>query len=1115
MRKLITLFAMLFVVSSLMAQVTTSSISGSVLDAAGQPIVGATVMAIHTPSGTQYGAVVDGKGYYRIHNIRPGGPYTIKAQMLGFKSVLENVSNIPLGDNYVLKTILAEESQDIDAVVVAATSSSIMHSDRMGVVTNVNSREINTLPSVSRSITDFTRLSPYAGSGNTFAGRDSRYNNINIDGAQFMSRFGTSGIIPGGAAQPISLDAIQEISVNVSPYDIRQSGFTGGSINAITRGGENTFTGSSYVFMRPKSFTGDKVEDRTVANANTDDKKTYGATFSGPIIKDKLFFFVNGEFEKTSKPGMNWRPSNDGIGNSASYISRTKVSDLEAISDYLTTKASGKDWTYDPGQYQDFAATNSENYKILARLDWNINKKHKLMIRYNQVNSTNVNGTNATSGPAVSGATGVGRNSFECLSFSNSWYTANNNVKSITAELNSTFDNNTSNKLLVTYSNIRDFRTLPNDQLFPFVEIYKAGDDGKNMRYTTFGTELFSYGNDMTNKNLSVTDNFNFAVGNHSFTAGLSWEYQSYANSYLREGTSFYAYNYDDVFNNGVFSLNTAAPIAFAYQVGFDGGVPTPSVAFSTVSAYLQDEWQVNQRFKLTAGVRFEVPFYHTNLEGSPEIRMSGQTVDQNLKDISFYNGKKVDLSSWPKSSVIASPRVGFNWDVNGDRSIQVRGGTGIFSGFIPFVWFTNQPQSSGFVQTPEIKYSRPGDIPAGLRQFNPDFINHILHNPNFDAPKKGFLPNGAAIAGVDADFKMPLVWRSSVATDIKLPWGLIGTMEAMYTRDLRNVVQQNIHLEIDETKTLAGPDNRQWMKRMHSNINSFTLLTNGKEKGYSASFTAQLTKTFSNGFSGMVSYTYNHVKDLGANPGSTANSAFTASANVGDSNNPLLGYSNFSMPHRVNGYLSYSITWFRHATSTFALYYNGTNMGRLSYVFSSPLEGSGINTTQSLIYIPKDKSEMRFVDKGSYTADQQAADFEEYINGNSYLKSRKGKYVERFGGLQPWLNRFDFKFTQDLFTNFGTSRRYTLQFTWDVMNLGNLLNKKWGVYKTNAAGGSSFFNYQDYKLLSSKGLNADNEITYTLNADNSEDFKKRTTWIGNATTSSTWGMQMGLRLKF
>src|SRR5574344_1150506 len=415
MKQTIKLFALtvlsLFVSAGLFAQVTTSSMSGKVTEKDGSPVVGATVIATHTPSGSKYYSTTDNSGNYRILNMRIGGPYDVEVSLLGYGSNKTGGAYLKLGENFVRNVVMNVEAVALNEVVVQAKGNNpIMNSDKNGASTNVSSTQLKQLPSISRSILDFTKFTPQA-NGTSFGGRDNRMNTVTIDGAAFNNNFGlsTSQILPGGNAQPIALDAIEEVSVNLAPFDIRQSQFTGASINAVTKSGTNRFSGSVYSYLRPKKFTGNKVGDYTVANARDSKAETYGVTFGGPIIKDKLFFFVSGEYEKETSPSGAYEPSTDGTSNVSTKTSRTTVSDLKAMHDYLLSQ-----YGYEAGAYQNFPNFKSDHHKILARIDWNINKNNKFTIRYNEVVGTSDQLTNANSAPSPRGA---GRSSAQSVSY--------------------------------------------------------------------------------------------------------------------------------------------------------------------------------------------------------------------------------------------------------------------------------------------------------------------------------------------------------------------------------------------------------------------------------------------------------------------------------------------------------------------------------------------------------------------------------------------------------------------------------------------------------------------------------------------------------------------------
>jgi hypothetical protein len=1085
--KLTLILLSLFIGSAtLMAQVTTSSLSGKITDSKGEGLAGATVVAVHVPSGTQYATFCDNSGNYRLQNMRVGGPYKVDVSFVGYSTSTYTDITLRLGENYVQNGQLTETTTSLQEVVVTAgLRNSILSSERSGTVTNVSGRDIINMPTISRSIADFTKFTPQA-QGNSFGGRDSRFNTITIDGAAFNNNFGlSSNPLPGGEAQPIALDAIEEISVSMAPYDVRQSQFTGASINAVTRSGDNMFKGSVYTYIRPESFTGNTVDGRDVVGANARSSMNFGGRIGGPIIKNKLFFFLSGEYGTENIPGVTWKPSTDGVANSDLMISRTTEADLERVRNHLINT-----YDYDPGKYKDFDPFKNKNTKILARIDWNISKNHKLTLRYNDVVGTSDQTTNATSGPP-NNPRNSGRISRQSIAFSNSFYGFKNTVRSMTGELNSSFSPKISNKFLASYTFIQDTRTS-NSDIFPFVDIWQGGD-----QYMSFGYELFTFNNDVTNKTLTITNNMTVNLNRHTLTAGVSFDRLFFRNSYIREGTSYYRYASVDDF------INNAAPSGFGVTYGYNGvDAPGAVATFGFGSAYLQDEWQVIPKLKLTYGVRLELPMYLDEMKDNPAISA-----------LTFADGKKMDVSTWPKSQLVFSPRLGFNWDVKGDRSLQIRGGSGIFTGMLPFVWFTNQPTNAGLIQSPEIGWgSQGGQANLTNLRFNPDYKALLEANPALFPTTPGSLPSNSTLTQVGKDFKFPQIWRSNLAFDIELPWNMVFTGEAIYSKDINAVQQININLA-PYTGYLAGADNRgYWASstaaKVVSTVSAATELVNSN-KGYQYSLTAMLTKNFSKGFSGMFAYTYTMAKDISANPGSSAYSAYSSNTSIGSLNDPELSYSNFSTPHRLIGSASYRIEYLKHMSTTFSLVYTGYQTGRWTYTYSNDLNGDGVSS--DIMYVPGQPNELRFVASGSMSAADQAATFWNYVYENDYLRSRMGDYAERYGEVQPWIHRFDAKILQDVFTNFGSDRKYTLQVSLDLLNVGNMINDSWGTYTYNPL--ASFENIRPLTVVS-RGSET-SQPTFRLNATSLQDFKEKTTLSKSLSTGSTWGCLLGVRLIF
>ena len=666
--KLFVLSILLMSFAALNAQVTTSSMSGMVTDVEGA-IVGAAVVATHTSSGTTYKTVTNAEGRYNLNGMRVGGPYSVVITYVGKGKSTTNNITLSLGENYALNVVLSEESSTLDEIVVTAARTKFT-TERTGAVTNITNTQIANMPTVSRSIIDVTRLSPYGGNGMSFAGADGRTANFTVDGANFNNNFGLSDRLPGGG-NPISIEAIEELQVVIAPYDVRQTNFIGGGVNAITRSGTNTFKGSAYAFHRNENLRGDAVKGKQIQGARDKDRNTsYGFTLGGPIIKNKLFFFVNGEMAKTPTIANRWRPSTNGVADANNFISRTTESDLQKVSDYVKTK-----YGYETGSYTDFPADES-NYKLLARLDWNISNQHRLALRYNYTKNLSWIAPNATS---MDGGTRVSeaRMSQASMAFANSMYSLENLVHSYSLDLNSRLTDKLSNQLLATFSKLDDIRGT-NSTEFPFIDILKDGQ-----AYMSLGYELFTWNNGVHNNVWNVKDELTYYTGNHKIVGGVAYEYKMADNAYMRNGTGYYRYKSLDNF------LNEGVPEIVNLTYGYDGeSNPAARVRTSKLGIYGQDDWSVADNFKLSYGLRIDGLFFNNN-----------DLITNNAILALDYSGRNIDTGKWPSASLIFSPRVGFVWDTFGDKSLKVRGGTGLFSGNLPLVFFTNMPTNGGMVQ--------------------------------------------------------------------------------------------------------------------------------------------------------------------------------------------------------------------------------------------------------------------------------------------------------------------------------------------------------------------------------------------------------------------------------
>jgi len=1094
LQKYTPLLLLLFLPVFLFAQVTTGSITGTVKSDTGQPLEGASITATHGPSGTVYHTLSRAGGVFNIINVRIGGPYTITAEYVGYKASEVTNFSVALGETYDVNITMGTDVNVNQQVVVRSTARRAAP-ERTGAATIITSRQLSTLPTIARSITDFTRLTPQA-SGNGFAGRDPRYNNLQVDGANLNNNFGLSNDpLPGGGDQPISLDAYDQISVNIAPYDVRQSGFTGAGINAVTKSGTNTFHGTAYGFYRDQTFNGKRVGDANLGTLQFQKRQIFGGSLGGPIIKNKLFFFVNGEYERNTVPGVTYTPTGgSGLGN----ISSTPIDSLRKLSDYLRTT-----YGYETGAYDNFPSFKNSNHKLLAKIDWNISTVHKLTIKYSDFKGTQdvqLNGTSVPNGGgfSVTGRTGTlsrlpyNRFSQNSMSYANSNYGFDNIVRTGTIELNSNFAGKMSNQLLGTYTKIHSTRTTPG-AIFPTIDIF----DGQGNNYMSAGYDPFTYNNDVINNIYSIIDNFTYYKGKHTLTAGASYEYQKVGNMFMPAGASYYAYNSLNDF------ITNRPPVYYAYTYSLIPNTPnvySAQLKIGQLGIYAQDEITFNPRFKLTAGLRADVPIYTEKPLENPAI--TALAFPNKNGDSTHYN-----TGRWPKARVLLSPRVGFRWDIKGDKSVLLRGGVGVFTGRIPFVFLTNMPTNSGMYQ-------------ASVRVTDTAQLKNYLFNPDPAAYSGTFPKTPASTAPssfvmIDRNFRFPQVFRTNLAVDKNLGSGFTLTLEGIYTKDINAVRMRNANLK-NPDGTLNGPDKRPFFtspafpdRYIYANSSSATtaIVLENTKKGYSYSLTAQLSKAFNNGLYGSVAYTYSVAKEVTANPGSQATSVWNSNPNVGTSNAEELGYSAYAIPHRIVANVSYRIEYANHFATTVSVFYQGSSQGNYSYVINGDLNRDGNNATD-LMYIPKTASELTFdTHRGTYnnvayayTPEQQQAAFEQFINSVTYLKKHRGEYVERNRVLMPWYNRIDARLLQDFYVVTGKNKtRHTLQFSVDMLNVPNLLSKNWGIQKrvitTNP--------------LVLRGLTADNIPRYNLQTINGALFTQA--FQDDVSTNSTWSMQLGL----
>jgi outer membrane receptor protein involved in Fe transport len=979
-----------FLPSFIVAQVTTSTISGTITSGT-EPLAGATITATHLPTGTVYRSSSLKQGVFNLVNLQPGGPYTVEVSFVGFQTYTQPNITLTLGENTRLDIALTASSTTLESVVVTGTTAARR---KTGASTSISRQQIASLPTLSRSIQDYTRLTPQA-NGNSFGGANNRFNNITIDGAVNNDVFGlASSGAPGGQAgtTPISIDAIQEIQVVLAPYDITYGNFTGGGVNAVTRSGTNRLEGSAYYFLRNENTIGSDPVSK-VKSAEFSDKQ-YGLRLGGPIIRNKLFFFVNGELARRTAPTI-FNPGED--------RSLLTVAEAAALADTLMRK-----YDYNPGGYGTYVAETQSN-KLFGRIDWNITDKHQLTVRHNYIKAYDDNNTRSAT----------------LFRYENNGYRFNNKQNITVAELRSRFSQGLSNNLILGLHRIRDFRSTFGEP-FPFVEISKGSGT------IQFGTERSSVANELDQDIFEITDNLKIFRGKHTFTVGTHNEFFSFRNLFINNALGRWRFaSVQDFYNNN--------PRQVEVNYSNIAGNPRPAAEFSAAQLgfYAQDEIQLNPQFRLTAGLRVDIP-------------VVGDKPPYNKIVDSTYKGQ-YSTSNIPDKQLLWSPRVGFNYDVIGDKSVVVRGGAGIFTGRVPFVWLSNQFTNNGLllnaISVSDNATTTANEVNNG-RGFEPD-------------PTK---QNTVGTAGrtfevnlIDKDFRIPQVFRVNLATDFKLPGGINATLEGIYSKTINNILYQDVNLTApagvvdpaynngaDKRIAFAGSTNA---RRINTNITNAIFMSN-TNKGYTYNITAQLNKQWRNAFAS-VAYNHNDATEVNSGASSTALSNWEFVQVVGDPNNPPLATSNYALTHRLTGVFSFNLNYTKYLRTSLAFFYSGNSGQRFTYLVNGDLNSDG-RFGNDLLYVPRNNSEITFIDflnsdnTVRYTAAQQAAAFNDYINNDKYLSQRRGTYTERNGSSTPWEHVLDMRFAQDFYINTGDSR-HTLQFTFDVFNFTNLLNRNWG----------------------------------------------------------------------
>jgi hypothetical protein len=908
-----------------------------------------------------------------------------------------------------------------EEVTVTAKSDPIFSSERTGAATALSRETLATLPTISGRLDSAIRLTPQAGSNLYIAGQDNRMNNITVDGSVFNNAFGLRSV-PGetSGVAPISLWAIEQIQVNVAPYDVRQGNFVGANINTVTRSGTNQYRGSVYHQFRDNGVVGTKAKDLTV-NPGTFDFRNTGGWGGGPIVKNQAFFFGNFEDEKFTQPGTTFR-ANQGGEPAAGSVTRVLSSDLTQLSSFLASS-----FNYETGPFQDYSfETPARRY--LAKVDYNLNEQNKVSVRYNHLDSK----TDQLLSNSSSLGFGTRRTTTQALNFANSNYIILENIRSIVGEWNSVIGTNKANSLMAGYTH-QDESRESRGTFFPFVDVNSGGSV-----YTSFGFEPFTPNNELRYSTFQVQNNFTMYSPKHSLTFGGSLERYESENVFFPGSQSAYVYNSLDDFYadaNGYLANpnRTSSPVTLRrFQVRW-GNIPGQEKPIQPLEVYYtgfyaQDDWRLRSHLKVNLGLRLDVPFFGDT---------GYANADADARTFRDENGNSVQYSTakLPDASILWSPRFGFNWDVNGNLTTQIRGGTGIFTGRPAYVWISNQIGNTGVLTG----FEQLDNTTA--RPFNPD-PDHYKPSTVTGDPATSY-----ELALTNPDFRFPQVWRSNIAVDRRLGWGWTGTVEFLYNHDVNGIYYINANLPAAQSAFVGADSRPRWTNtRIYSNVSNAVVLKN-QDVGKSWNLALSAERPLTNGLWLKGAYSYGESKNT-VDPGSIAFGSWNNNQHFGDPNNPGLGYAIGSPGHRFFASAAYTREYFHFGATTVSVYWESRTVGSASFTYTGDLNGDG-GTSNDLIYIARDISEMNFqtyTENGiTFTSAQQAEAWNQFIQNDKYLSKHRGQYAQRGAVFLPLVHRADLSVAQDFFVNiFG--RRNSFQFRMDIDNFTNLLNENWGV---------------------------------------------------------------------
>lgn len=1084
--------------------VTSSQIGGQILDNSGQTVIGAVIKLEHLPSGTIYGTVSNAEGRYLLQGLRVGGPYKLNANLMGMSESVKDNIYTALGVTTIVDFTMKEEEFQLKEIVVSESRTGIFSSSRTGATSNFSSTIINALPSIgARSINSITKYDPH-GNGSSFGAQDSRLNNFTIDGSVFNNGFGLGSESQAGGrtgSTAISLDAIEQIQLNVAPYDVRQSGFVGSGINAITKSGNNQFSGTAFYAFRDPTTTGKRAAENFISVPNFDEK-IYGISLAGPIIKNKLFFFLNGEFQIRTEPATTFVAEGSALQGTKTRVLK---SDLDSLRSFLKNK-----FNYETGEYEAYNA-DTKSEKFLLRLDYNLNTNNKVSLRYTHHNSS--------SDQLISNSTSAGagnrRSRIDAMSFQNSGYTVGDNTRSIVAELNSNFNKKFYNNIIAG-SDYQNEDRLYSQTIFPTIDILKD-----NRTYISTGFDPFTPNNKLNYRTIHFTNNLSFGSGRNNYVLGVHFENYQSNNLFFPASNGVYVFNSLSDFYEAANSSADTSPVSinkfqYRYSALDNFQLPLQVLKINRFDLYAQDDIQLTEHFKFTAGVRASViNFGNTAMTNDTIINQF--FVDQNgNRDYTLNTGVL------PRPNILWEPRLGFNWNVDGKNITQIRGGSGIFTGRPPYVWISNQIGNNGIL--------------TGFLEVTNSKKYKFTTDPTVFRPNTPMLPSTFDLASTHEDYRFPQVWKSGISVDQKIGNRIIGTIEFMFNKNINSVLYYDANLEpiISDTARFRGPDNRfrfpgsyvpssqiNNATRVNDNVSRAVIMTT-TNKGFYQALVFKLEYPSQKGISGMIAYTYSSAKDI-MSASSIASGSYTSLRTINGNNKPELTFSDNDIPHRVIGFIAFRKEYGTKcgAATQISLGYSGMQVGsspngltaRYSLAYSGDMNGDNI-ADNDVLFIPEKASDIKFQQYDftqsdrtvtTFTAAMQQAAFERYIDNNKQLIKLRGEYVERNALIFPFIHNFDFSILQEYF--FKTKKRkHSIQFRMDFLNVGNLLNRNWGVGKTLVT---------DRPLAYRSTVNGIPEFRLATQTINGKADLIRDTYVNKATLADVFSGQFSVRYIF